>query len=260
MTALDELEWELGGLPLRIHEDGGDDGLDDVAELEGESEDVMGDGEAAGWARLGPRPITLTVVIDATPTIDLTTREAAFAYSLQQIRKVMSPLPNRSETRLLRWRRRGEVAKQIAVRPAVGKPLVVKGDPRGRLQYDTAQAVLRLTAPDPVILSDELHEQEFTSAGTEIITNAGSFCAVLPGAWELESDVPVTITNSVYSESVHFPTAPVTVTRAREVVAPTYGLAYGPAGQIFPRWPLLRPGDNEITASAPCTFRWRDTW
>ena len=127
--------------------------------------------------------------------------------------------------------------------------------------HDHADVVLRVDAPDPVILSDEYHEHTFEAGETYTVTNAGSFTATLPGAWWLEAAGPVTIENLDFDEYVRFPVGPVTVSRSREIDADgAYGLCLGPGGTYFPRWPLLRPGDNTIKASAACTFRWRDTW
>lgn len=258
LGALDEGTWELGGLALRVAT-AGDDGLDDVAELEGEDADGAGDGAIAGDQRLSSRPIDLQLSFEPLTGEVTDEMHSTLAAQIDELRKVVSPLPDRSQTRLLRWRRRGEPAKRIAVRPARGKPLTLPGDWR-RLTAAQVTPKLRLEAPDPVILSDEYHTVTFTAGETKIIANAGSFCAVLPGSWWLAADGPVVIENLDHGEYVQFPVGPVTVTRSREIVASSYGLCYGPASTLFPRWPLLRPGDNTIRASAPCTFNWRDTW
>ncbi len=254
-----ENHWELGGLTLEVTTDG-DEGLDDLAENEGEDQDAAGDGTISGEQWLASRPVGLTVRIAAPDGTATDETAAAFAASLHELRVVMSLLPDRTATRLLRWRRVGEPAKRIAVRPAKGRALTVPGDVR-RLAYDHADAVLRLEAPDPVVLSDEYHEYVFEAGETATITNAGSFTAVQPSAWWLSADVPVTIENLDHDEYVRFPSGPVTVGRNYDISAPVSGnLCYGPGSTLYPRWPLLRPGDNTIKASAACTFRWRDTW
>jgi hypothetical protein len=158
-----EFQWELGGLrwgdidpetglcPTTT----GDEGLDDVSELLAEDTPLNGDGSVAAFGRLAPRAITLRVGYSGT--------DEGLADMLDALRKVISPLPNRRATRLLRWQRLGEPAKRIAVQPAVGKPLTVPGD-EARLKYGTAkEIVIRLTAPDPVILSDVRHDEAFTA-------------------------------------------------------------------------------------------------
>lgn len=247
---LGPLEWELGGLALPVCEPG-DEGLDDVSELLDDSDaDGTGDGSPPGQQVLSPRGITISVELPATD----------FATHLAELRKVMAPLPDRRATRLLRWRRIGEVAKRIAVQPAVGRALSVPGD-RQRIQYEGGVITLRLTAPDPIILSDELHSEPFAAGQTRTIHNAGSLTAVLPSAWSLSAPGAVVLENLDHGEYVRFPKGPVTVARRRAITAPgTYGLCYGPGGTLLPRWPLLRPGNNTIRASAPCTLSWRDTW
>lgn len=259
LTALDEGEFELGGYKFRTSF-AGDEGLDDVPEVESDDEEAAGDGDAVGEQRLVSRHITLKVAIEPGEGPVTPGDHEQFAQVLDQLRLVLSPLPDRSQTRLLRWRRPGEVAKRIAVLPGPGKPLKLDGD-AARMLHAKGEATVRVFGPDPVVLSDDLHEYEFDAGETHNIVNAGTLCAVLPGAWELESDVPVTIENLDHDEFVRFPVGPVTVSRTREVIATgAYGIQYGPGSTEFPRWPLLRPGDNAIKASAPCRFTWRDSW
>lgn len=262
LDPLEMFEWELGGLRFNaLHEDG-DEGLDDLAETEDDASDAALDGITGGRQRLTARPITINRMYEPGNTGgDELARAEALAAELDALRIVMSPLADRSATRLLRWRRRGEVAKRIAVRPATGKPLTVPGD-RRKLLNDKARVVMRLTAPDPVILSDEFHTVTFSAGQTREIVNAGTFEAVQPLAWWLSADVPVTIEHLDYpDEWIRFPHAPVTVSRHLEIDAPSsYGLCFGRDSDPFPLAPILRPGINRIRASAPCQFSWRDTW
>lgn len=259
LSALTEHQWELGGLPLRIAEPG-DEGLDDITEVEpGDDTDSTADGEPSAAQRLAARSIVLNVGLSNLPAGSLSGAEV-FARELNELRKVLSPLPNRRATRMLRWRRIGEPAKRLLVQPAT-RPLVVPGD-RARISWQHADhLVIRLEAPDPIVLSDEYHEHVFSGAGTTTIDMAGSFTAVNPTAWWLTSPGPVTVENVTYGEYVRFPSA-VTVSRNREVIGSggTYSLAYGPGSTLFPRWPLIRPGEQTIRVSAPCTLRWRDTY
>lgn len=266
---LDDLEledgpvWELGGLRLHIG-DAGDEGLDDVAELEGEDEDAAGDGTVAGWQRLASRPITLNPTVNPAAIVPAPEDPLlAVEQVLDELRKVVSPLPNRRQARLLRWRRGAGPAKRIAVRPAKGQPLQIPGG-RSRVSYGQFGVTLRLEAPDPVILSDHFHTETFTAGETKTIVNAGSFTAVRPGAWWLTAPGGVTIENLDFDEYVRFPSGPLTVSRTRDIVSSvedySSGICYGPGDSLFPRWPLLRPGDNTIKASAACTLYWRDTW
>lgn len=269
LTALTEGTWELGavlagdgtaqpGIELAMAEDG-DEGLDDVAEVEDDAEDAAGDGTAAAEQRLSGRPINLSVKIQPA-TGPVLGDHAEFANVLNELRKVLSPLPDRTQTRLLRWRRPGEPAKRIAVLPATGRPLQVPGDWR-RIVGAFAIAKVRLAAPNPIIESDELHSHTFTAGSTATITNDGSITAVLPTSWQLTSAVPVTLENVDFDEYVRFPVGPVTVSQRRVVDASgSFGIYYGPGGTWFPRWPLIRPGDNEFRASAACTLSWRDSW
>ncbi|HRW40515.1 MAG TPA: hypothetical protein P5193_03115 [Microthrixaceae bacterium] len=272
LVALEPLEWELGGRRLKLTERG-DEGLDDLAEVENDAEDATGDGEAPGEARLAARPITLYSFVHAPGDYHVSTNPtgldpsapndpAVFSAALDEIRMALGLLPNRAGTRLLRWRRAGEVAKRIAVVPAVGKPLAVPGGQARVAEADpSTELTLRLTAPDPVILSDDLHSHTFAAGETFTVVNAGTFTAILPCAWSLVSAGPVTIENLDFDEYVRFPAGPVTVSRDRESVATgAYCEYYGPGDAWFPRWPLLRPGDNTIRASAACTLYWRDTW
>lgn len=260
LTALDEFEWELGGLRWSKIGDPGDSGLDDLAEVEDDAADGSLDGSTGGQVRMTPRAIELNWWAAPVQT-DEAERAAALADELDALRTVMSPLPDRSATRLLRWRRRGEPAKRIAVRPATGQPMALPGD-RRRLIHDQAAVRLRLTAPDPVVLSDEYHEVTFSAGQTREIVNAGTFTAVLPSAWSLSAAGPVEIEHLDFTDEwVRFPVGPVTVSPDRIISASgAFGICWGRASAPFPKWPLLRPGTNRIRASAACTFRWRDTW
>jgi len=253
LDPLSEHQWDLGGLLIGAGGalclgDPGDDGLDDVSEVL--AEDVAGgtDGSQPAFARLAPRAITLNVFFSGTP--------AELADAIDAVRKVVSPLPNRAGTRLLRFRRVGEVAKRIAVQPAVGKPLTIPGD-RNRLLHGHAPITIRLTAPDPVIRSDLAHEEAFTNGQTREIVNAGTLTAVSPTAWRAEIAGACTVSNVDWDEHVAF-TAAATVREDRSL---TTGMCNGPGGLLLPRWPLLRPGPNDIRiAGSSMTFRWRDTW
>lgn len=262
LDPLDEFEWELGGLRFDRLAEAGDEGLDDLPEIEDDASDAALDGLVGGQQRLGPRSIVINRWYEPVPVDgDESDRAAAIAAELDALREVVSPLPDRAATRLLRWRRRGEPAKRIAVRPAVGKPLEVPGD-RRRLLYDQAAVRVRLTAPDPVALSDEYHQVTFEAGETIEIVNAGSFTAVLPTAWWLTAPGAVAIEHLDFpDEYIRFPTGPVTVSRGLTIDAPgKFGLCWGRGSDEFPKPPLLRPGVNHIKASAPCTFNWRDTW
>ena len=260
LTAMGEFQWELGGLrygditapdpdlglcPTVT----GDEGLDDVSELLAEDTPLNGDGSVAAFGRLAPRAITLRVGYAGT--------DEGLAAALAALRMVISPLPNRRATRWLRWQRVGEPAKRIAVQPAVGKPLTVPGD-EARLKYGTAkEIVIRLTAPDPVILSDVRHDEEFTAGETVTCVNAGTFTALHPCGWEATFPGACTIENLDHGEGVSF-SAGATVSRDRSLTA---GVASRPNGRLLPLWPLLRPGDNDIRVSGgSATFSWRDTW
>jgi len=260
-TAMDEFEWELGGLRWSTIGESGDQGLDDLAETEDDAEDAPVDGAVGGRVRLTPRAIAIPRWF-APDVNDLGDRAEALADELDALRAVMSPLPDRTSTQLLRWRRRGEVAKRISVRPAVGKPLDGLIGDRNRLLHDSTPVTLRLTAPQPVILSDVWHEETFTAGETKTIHNAGTLTAVQPIAWWIESTTAVTIEHMTYTdEYIRFPSGPVSTTRDLTIDATGgFGLCWGRNSSPFPKWPLLRPGDNPIKASAACTFRWRDTW
>ena len=261
-TALEEGTWELGGLGLPAAGIGVvyDDGLDDVGEVEGEGEDLAGDGTTPGHLRLTSRPVTLGLSTRAPSTSDEDPfGDESYADLMHQLRIVCSLPPNRTGSRLLRWRRHGEIAWRLWVQPGPGKPLTVPGD-EARIVYNNADLVVRATAPNPVIVSDELHTVTFSAGETKSIENLGSLTAVFPWAWSLSAPGAVTLEHLDFDEYVRFPAGPVTVSTDGEIVAPgTYGLAYGPAGSIGPRMPLLRPGVNHIRASAACTFSWRDT-
>lgn len=262
LDPLGDLQWELGGLPLLVQEQG-DEGLDDVAEIEADDSDTAGDGLVAGIQRLASREVTLNLWIEGVDG-----NHTEFATKLDELRKVVSPLPDRTALRILRWKRQGEPAKRLWVRPAPGKPLEIPGN-RARLQFaNTGQApvVVRLEAPDPVVYSDVSHSLTWTveeAAAHEIksVVNAGSFCAVQPCAWNLTAPGPCQISHVGFEETIAFPAGPVTVSRTREILSPSgYGVVYGPGSTLFPRWPLLRPGINLIRADKACTFHWRDTW
>jgi hypothetical protein len=253
LTPLDPFQWELGGLRfgsgqvLRLGAPG-DEGLDDVSEYAEEDAALAGDGSESAAGRLAARPITLRVWY-AGPSAE------HLEATLDEIRKVVSPLPNRKATRLLRWRRAAGPAWRIAVKAGVGKPLDIPGD-RDRLLNHKALITIRLAAPDPMILSDFLYEESFTAGQTKTITNAGTFTAVRPTAWSAEFPGPVTVSNLTYGEAVRF-TAAGTVQRSRSVSA---GRAERPGGRLLMRYPLLRPGDQEIKATGgPMTFQWRYT-
>lgn len=266
--ALDELVWELGGLALDVTVDG-DEGFDDVGEIDGDDQEANLDGMVPGELRLSSREVQVTTgIATGGPGVDdFDTAHESFAATLQSLREVMAPLPDRTAMRILRFRRLGEVAKRIYVRPSRGRPLTVPGD-EARLKFgSTDQIMLRLNAPDPIIYSDVLHTETFTANETIQIDNLGSLTSRLL-VWSVEAAGTVTITHEDYpDEEITFPSSgAVTVSRTPGTVTPeidadgTYGLAHGPGSSLFPRWPLLRPGPNNITASAACTFAWRDTW
>lgn len=265
MSELNELEVELGGLKLRMAADDTDDGLDDVSEVEGEDDEGGLDGGPAISLELKPRPITLRVYPQIGPT-DLLTAAEVYALWANELRKVMSPLPDRAQTRTLRWRRPGEVTKRIEVQPAVGRALQM---PTGRsaLQYFNPDqpATLRLTAPDPVVLSDAVHSETFTAGQTKTLVNAGSFTAVSPMAWALASPAGtggLIVEHLDFGEYIAFPARPLLISRQQGIYGPagTYGVAYGRDLSPFPSWPVLRPGNNSIRCSAPATIQWRDSW
>lgn len=258
LEPMEEFQWELGGFRWGDAVDPdtglcttktGDEGLDDVSELLAEDTPLNGDGSVAAFGRLAPRAITLRVGFTGT--------NEELAAMLDALRAVISPLPNRRATRWLRWQRIGEPAKRIAVQPAVGKPLTVPGD-EARLVYGTAKEIqIRLTAPDPVILSDVRHDETFTAGSTITCVNAGTFTALHPCAWSATFASAVTIENLDYGEGVSFSTG-ATVDRDRSLTA---GICSRPDGRLLPRWPLLRPGDNDIRITGgSATFSWRDTW
>lgn len=254
LTALTEGQWELGGFLFGegstiCAAEPGDEGLDDVSEVVAEDQASGGDGSVPSFPRLAPRDITLHIGFTGTMS--------ALADLLDAVREVCSPLPNRQGTRLLRWRREGEVAKRIEVQPAVGKPLAVPSG-SARLVHGVAKdIVIRLTAPDPTILSDVVHEESFSSGATITCVNAGTFTAWHPTAWNATFPAAMTIENVDYSEAVSF-SAAATVGRDRSLSA---GTCSRPGGLLIPRWPLMRPGDNDIKATGgSMTFQWRDTW
>ena len=253
LTPMDEHQWDLGGLLIGdvanwCLAEPGDEGLDDVSEVLAEDVETSGDGSVPAFARLAPRSVTLNLSYSGTP--------AQLGAALDDLRKVTSPLPYRAGTRLLRYRRVGEVAKRLSVQPAVGRPLEIPGD-RARLLHGQATVRVRLTAPDPVIRSDVLHNESFTAGQTRTIVNAGTFTGVLPCGWRATVAGAATVENLDFSEAVALDRA-MTVYEDRSV---STGLALRPGGLLFPRWPLLRPGDNDIRISgSTATFSWRDTW
>lgn len=259
LDPLDEFRWELGGLLWDRIGEQGDDGLDDTAELEGDDAESAGDGETPGDQRLSPRTVSFQAWCDGDGTAD--EAMADLAGKLQALRLVMSPLPDRRASRLFRWRRIGEPAKRLWVRPSEGRALKIPGD-RRRLLDGQAACDLRLVASDPVIVSDEFHTVSFSAGQTREIVNAGSFTAVQPIAWWITAPGPVALEHLDFpDEYIRFPTGPVTTTPRLAIDAPgAYGLCNGRSGSDFPQWPLLRHGVNRIKASAPCTFHWRDTW
>ena len=259
LTAMGEFQWELGGFrwgDLDEEDDtgvcaaeAGDEGLDDVSELLAEDTPLAVDGSTAAFGRLAPRPISLWLGFSGTPE--------ELEDVLDALRLVTSPLPNRRATRLLRWRRIGGVAKRIAVQPAVGKPITVPSGYQRLLQGQVVPIQIRLTAPDPVILSDVRHDEAFTAGSTITCVNAGTFTALHPCGWEATFPGACTIENLDHGEGVSF-SAGATVSRDRSLTA---GVASRPNGRLLPLWPLLRPGDNDIRVSGgSATFSWRDTW
>lgn len=262
MSELEELQVEIHGVLLELT-GAGDKGLDDTAEIEKDQQDAPRDGDAQSELRIGSREIELETHLLTGDGIVTDGDHDEFAAALQELRLAVGVFPDRTLPRLLRWRRIGEVTKQIMVEPAVGKPLGVPGDWNRQIQA-AAEIGIRLTAPDPVILSDAVHTHTFTAGETFEVVNAGSHTAIGPTSWSLESDVPVTIENLTYGESVTFPYGPVTVNRQQHIEYPdeddAYGLCFGPLSTDFPRYPYLRPGSNMIRASAVCVLSWQDSW
>lgn len=271
LDELDELTWILGGCQLDVTRDG-DEGFDDNGEVESDDHAAPMDGVIPGQQRLTSREVSVTVSIShGDPVIDDDDpAHAALATTLHDLRLVTSLLPDRTATRLLRFRRLGEVGKRMYVRPPRGKSLTVPGD-EARLKFAHAeQVVVRMEAPEPTIYSDALHSITFDANETLILPNAGSFTAKAPLIpWTLDAEGTVTLTNEDYpTESITFPSSGhLHVSHAPgsqdfEIAAHggVYGKCRGPGGRVAPLLPLLRPGDNHITASAACTITWRDTW
>lgn len=259
LDPLEEGQLELGGVMLTDFRPVRLDGTEDIPEVEDVEVDSPVDGEYIGGQVLAGRPVTIALEVrEGGPEINDETA-AATALAQKRLRIILSPLPNRSELRLLRWRHRGEQAKRLWVRPT-SKPLSVNGDQK-RFLFDSPDVEIRLLAPNPIVVSDELHQATFTAGQTHTIHNDGSMCAVNPTAWSLTAPGPVTLENLDYpDEWIRFPSGPVTVTPDRQVITSgAYGVCYGRSSSLLPGWPLLRPGDNRIRASAACTLRWRDT-
>lgn len=262
LDPLAEGQMELGGLRFR-QDERGDKGLDEIPEVGGDTVEAAGDGDSIGDQRYEAGDIELNIKItpdDGSGPVQ-PDDHVAFGEFLNELRKVMALLPDRQQPRLLRWRRTGEVAKRLWVLPAHGKPLLVPGDQK-RQAFANAVAVARLTAPQPIITSDELHEHTFEAGETFEVVNAGSQTMVQPTAWSLSAPGPVTIEHLDYpAEYLRFPAGPLTVSPDYDIVAPgSFGIVYGRASSWHPTWIVLRPGPNQIKASAPCTLYWRDSF
>ncbi|MCU1356379.1 MAG: hypothetical protein JWM89_1797 [Acidimicrobiales bacterium] len=258
-----DLNWSLGGLRLgegayRVVTDEGLEGF----EIETEDGDTAGDGAEPGYQRLAPRAVTLTLNV-VPPAASDAVRKAAMSVAMHDLALVINPLEDRiNARRMLRWTRAGEPAKRLYYRPANGQALAIAGTQR-RLQYHDADIVVRLECADPIIVSDEYEDFEFAAGETIPITNAGTLTAVLPTAWELTGDTTVRLQHLDHPrEDITFPSwADLTVSRTLEIVAlGTYNIAHGPGNNPFPLWPVLRPGVNNIKASAACTLRKWDTF
>lgn len=266
LTELEELDWDLGGYVLLANDAIGvvyDEKLDSVGEVSSNDTEGTGDGVTPGLQRIESRTPTIGLSVVPQEATDAE-RSAAIRDVLNDLRLVLSPLPNRYDgTRLLRWRRKGEPAKRLWYRPGPGEPLTVPGD-MARLVYNAADLLCHVEAPDPTIYSDLLHTVTLP-AGEEVeVVNAGSLTAREPNlGWSLSCSNAggVTLTNVTYSASWRFPAGPVTVSPQLDIVAPgTYGIVTGPGSTLFPAPMGLRPGVNVLRATAECTFSWRDTY
>lgn len=271
LEPLEEGDVEIGGLRLRIDVEG-DDGLDDLPEVEGDTADAAGDGEDAGEQRFASREVTLKVSlrpVDGSGPVEPGDHDW-LAAQLNELRKVTTLLPDRRQTRLLRFRRRGEIAKRGWYLPPRGKPLQVPGG-QERQAFANAVATVRLVLPKPFLFSDELHSHTFAAGETAPIVNAGSQAMVKPSSWRLTAPGAVTLEHlgdgepggATYpSEYLRFPgPGALTVSEDYEIQTPTtYNIVEGRAGSWHPTWICLRPGVNLIRASAPCTIWWRDSF
>lgn len=232
------------------------EGLEDTGEVEVDGDGAgAGDGEAAGRMRLGPRAVTFPHTHK--------NGEMTFAEDLHELRLRLAPTPSRSgagSLRLFRWRMPGEYAKRLWYRPAVGKALMVPGDAQ-RLLWGEGARVIRIVAPDPVVVSDEFHSVTFAAGQTRTITNEGFMASKV--SWWLEGAPAGTAIEHLDfpNEYVRFPNGPVTTTPSRGVYGPagTYGVVKGRGSTSLFQWPMLRPGPNQIKASKACTFYWRHT-
>lgn len=264
LDELSELDWDLGGYVLLDSDAIGivyDDKLDSVGEVSSDDTEGPGDGVTTGLQRIETRnpTIGLSVVPQEATKGD---REAAIRDVIHDLRLVLSPLTDRyGGLRLLRWRRNGEEAKRLWYRPGPGEPLTIPGD-QARIQYDAADILCHVEAPDPTIYSDHLHTIELEAGVETEIVNAGSLTAREPNlGWSLSCATGLTLSNVTYGASWKFPAGPVTVSPQLDIVAPgTYGVVYGPGSTLFPAPMGLRPGVNVLKASADCTFSWRDTY
>lgn len=231
------------------------DGVDDMAELRGDSEtDGPGDGVHPAPQWFQPKPLDL--VLEPMPA-----NQAATVAFNNAIRNAIGPRANRTEAVLLRWKLPGEPAKRLAIRPAA-KAFTMEGNQK-RFAFNRPVAAIHIEASYPCVVSDAHHVQVLTAGDTFTITNAGTHHAVNPTNWSLtyEGSDPLTLQNLTTGEELYFPAGPLTVDEHREVIGPgTYAQAYGDGGTWHPRWVLLPPGDSSIKASRTCTLKWRDIW
>ena len=259
LVPLEEGQVELGGVMLSDYRPILLEGLEDISDLDGDDQDLAGDGVYVGFQRLKPLQINATFDLREGGTGPSPETAAATAAALKAMRMALRPLPYSPATRLLRWRLQGEPAKRLRVKGS-GKPFAVSGDQKRRI-FDNPEVTVRLEAPNPVATSDLLHTYEFAADETAVIPNAGDYTARYPVAWSLAADTGVTLSHVDFAAEVFsVPAGPVTVNPDLEVIGPgTYGVCYGAGGNWLPNPPLLRPADNHIYASAACTFSWRDT-
>lgn len=277
LDEIDGLEWWLGSVDvsngmvqLDVTPDG-DEGFDDNGDVDSDDHAAPMDGVIPGQQRLGSREVSVTVSISHGPPVidDDNPAHAALANTLHDLRLVTSLLPDRRATRVLRFRRLGEEGKRLYVRPPRGKSLTVPGDDARLKSAHANRVVVRMEAPEPTIYSDALHSITFNAGETLEIPNAGSFTSKAPLIpWTLDAEGTVTLTHEDFDEEIvtfpssgHLHVSHAPGTQDFEIAGHnTYGICFGPGGRLRPNLPLLRPGVNNITASAACTITWRDTW
>lgn len=278
MTELDPYQWEVDGFNLGDAGVGivNTEGVEDSADLETASTDRWGDGSHSGQQRLTSRLVTLTLAV--SPDTDPDAEKA--------LRIASAPLTDRFSRRLARFRHRTtDLTRRFLYEPAPGRPLSIPGD-FNYLRYRHADnIVVRLKARDPILYADTPTVTAFVDGATHTIVNDGtigaqSVSSALLGAmsWSItaggggcvrpyvqHADFPgeMWLLNETLAAGATVTVDPARVTRIG--VSVRRSTPVGPGASPIPRWPVLRPGDNDITmdcdsGSFTANLTTRSTW